>query len=99
MANIKFDSARIVAISSCVPSNVSSNLEPIFSATKQELNKSVDTIGIREKRFADYDVCTSDLCYVAAKKLFSDNDIDPSTIDVLLFLSQTPDYKIPATSP
>jgi 3-oxoacyl-[acyl-carrier-protein] synthase-3 len=99
MANIKFDSARIVAISACVPANVSSNLEPMFSTTKEELNKSVNTIGIKEKRFVDSAVCASDLCYVAAQKLFKDNNIDPSTIDVLLFLSQTPDYKIPATSP
>ena len=99
MANIKFDSAKIVAVSACVPKNVSSNLKPMYSATEQELRKSVDTIGIREKRFADDDVCASDLCYAAAKKLFTDNDIDPSTIDVLLFLSQTPDHKIPATSP
>jgi 3-oxoacyl-[acyl-carrier-protein] synthase-3 len=31
--------------------------------------------------------------------LIDDNKIDVSTIDVLLFLSQTPDYKIPATAP
>ena len=29
----------------------------------------------------------------------TDNEIDPESVDVLLFLSQTPDYKIPATSP
>lgn len=99
MANIKFDSARIVAISACVPKNVSSNFNPHYKATKKELLKSVDTIGIKEKRYVDQDVCASDLCAYAALQLFKDNDIDPSTIDVLLFLSQTPDHKIPATSP
>jgi 3-oxoacyl-[acyl-carrier-protein] synthase-3 len=99
MANIKFDSARIVAISACVPKNVSSNFNPRYEATQKELLKSVNTIGIKEKRFVDQDVCASDLCVNAALQLFKDNDIDPGTIDVLLFLSQTPDHKIPATSP
>lgn len=99
MANIKFDSARIIAISACVPKEVSSNLDPKFDATPKELAKSIDTIGIKEKRFVDEDVCASDLCAAAALRLFEENNIDPQSIDVLLFLSQTPDYKIPATAP
>ena len=40
----------------------------------------------------------SDLCYKAALKLIEDNDVNPDSIDVLLFMSQTADYRIPATS-
>ena len=44
-------------------------------------------------------MCASDLCFQAARKLMADNHIDPEAIDFLLFLSQTPDYIVPATSP
>jgi 3-oxoacyl-[acyl-carrier-protein] synthase-3 len=40
----------------------------------------------------------SDLCFKAAQQLMADNDIAPESIDVLLFMSQTGDYRIPATS-
>ena len=65
----------------------------------EEIEKTVNAIGIKEKRFADPDVCASDLCCKAAEKLFEDNQIDPQTIDGLIFLSQTPDYRQPATAP
>ncbi|RXE63524.1 ketoacyl-ACP synthase III, partial [Muribaculaceae bacterium Isolate-001 (NCI)] len=42
--------------------------------------------------------CSSDLCFAAASKLIADNNIDRSDIDLLIFISQTPDYRMPATS-
>ena len=44
-------------------------------------------------------MCASDLCFKAALQLMEDNDIAPESIDVLLFMSQTSDYRIPATAP
>ena len=38
------------------------------------------------------------MCFHAAKQLFTDNNTDTDEIDVLLFISQTPDYRMPATS-
>ena len=58
----------------------------------------MDKVGIYERRFADPDVCSSDLCFAAAEKLLIDNNIDRDEIDLLVFLSQTPDYRMPATS-
>jgi len=58
----------------------------------------VDKIGIVERRFADENTCASDLCFAAAEKLIVDNNIDRSEIDLLVFISQTPDYRMPATS-
>ena len=42
--------------------------------------------------------CASDLGVAAAEKLFADIDIDRSTIDFLLFCTQTPDYPLPTTA-
>jgi len=99
MATIKFGNVGISAISACVPKTIVNNKTLINILLEEEVIKTIENIGIKEKRFVDKDVCSSDLCYKAAEKLFSDNNIDRDSIDALIFLSQTPDYKIPATAP
>lgn len=54
--------------------------------------------GVRSRRIADKDTCTSDLCVVAAQKLMSDLHWEPSSIDGIVLVTQTPDYRLPATS-
>ena len=43
-------------------------------------------------------ICTSDLCYESAKRLFRGLDIEPSSIDALIFVTQTPDFKAPSSA-
>ncbi len=85
-------------MSACVPKVVYKNSSLDYLLSQEEIDKTIDSIGIYERRIADEDVCASDLCYKAAVQLMEDNHIDPDTIDVLLFMSQTSDYRIPATS-
>lgn len=99
MAIIKYHNVGIKAMSACVPSKVVSNRDLGYLIPEEEIEKTINNIGIEERRVADDDVCASDLCYKAAKKLMEDNEIDPNSIDVLLFMSQTSDYRIPATAP
>lgn len=99
MAIIKTNGIGISAISACVPRNVDSNRNLGYLIPESEIEKIINTIGIEQKRHADPDVCSSDLCFKAAKKLLEDNEIDPETIDALIFVSQTPDYIQPATAP
>lgn len=96
MAVLKFNNVGITAISACVPRKVSSNLD--LSMEKKALDKLIGSIGIKEKRIAEDDVTSSDLCYKAAKQLMADNNTDPESIDMLLFLTTTPDYIQPPTS-
>jgi len=63
-----------------------------------EINKIIKTTGIDSIRIANNNTTTSDLCYIAAESLFSDNHIDRSLIDGLIFVSQTGDYRLPQTS-
>jgi len=99
MATIKFSNVGISAISACVPKTIADNKALNSILPEEEVLKIIENIGIKEKRFVDDDVCSSDLCFKAAEQLFVDNIVDRSSIDVLIFLSQTPDYKIPATAP
>jgi len=98
MALITFNNIGISAMSGAVPRNVIKNYEYTEFFTSEEVKEVVDKIGIVERRFTDENTCSSDLCYAAAEKLITDNNIDRSEIDLLVFISQTPDYRMPATS-
>lgn len=99
MAIIRYKNVGIRAMSACVPSKIVSNKDLGYLIPEEEIEKTINNIGIEERRIADDDVCASDLCYKAALQLMEDNAIDPNSIDVLLFMSQTSDYRIPATAP
>lgn len=99
MATIKYKGVGITAMTGCVPAKVYDNKDLGYLIPESEIDKTIQSIGIYERRIADEDVTASDLCYKAAKKLMEENDIAPDSIDVLLFMSQTSDYRIPATSP
>lgn len=99
MANIKFTNVEIKAISACVPKNIKYNSDLGYLIPDEEIDKTINSIGIKEKRYVDAKTTASDLCFKAADELFAKNIIDRSSIDMILFLSQLPDYKIPATAP
>lgn len=99
MAILKFDNVGITALAACVPKNVIDNYHYDLDIwPEEEVRKVVDKVGVVERRFVDDKTCASDLCFAAAEKLIADNNIDRSEIDLLVFLSQTPDYRMPATS-
>ena len=98
MALLKFNDIGIKAISATVPHKIvkTSSLTEYYS--KEELDKFIAATGVEERRFADEDMCASDLCEKSALQIFEETDIKREDIDALFFISQTPDYKIPGTS-
>ena len=98
MAILQYEGVGIAAMSAAVPKRVIVNREYTEVFSKAEVDEIVDKTGIEERRFADVETCSSDLCLAAAEKLIADNDIDKEDIDLLVFISQTPDYRMPATS-
>lgn len=98
MAILQYKNVGITAMAACVPHTVIDNYKYTQYFSEEEVRKVVDKVGIYERRFADKNTCSSDLCFAAAEKLFVDNQIDRSEIDLLVFVSQTPDYRMPATS-
>ena len=92
--------ARYVAITgtgSYLPENILTNLD---------LEKIVDTndewirqrTGIVERRIADPDIATSDLCIRAARKAIKKAEIDPLDIDMIIIGTVTPDSFFPSTA-
>ena len=98
MAIIRYKGVGITAMAACVPPHKAYNRDLSEIMPQEEVDKMINSVGIHERRICDSDVFASDLCFKAAKKLMEDNNIDPASIDMLLFLSQGADYRIPATS-
>lgn len=98
MAILKFEGIGISAMAAAVPNHVIENLKYTDYFPIEQVKEVVDKVGVIERRFADVDTCSSDLCFAAAQKLFYDNNIDRSEIDLLVFISQTQDYRMPATA-
>ncbi len=99
MAILTYKNVGITALSACVPSRVIDNYHyDLDFWPEEEVRKVVDKVGVFERRFANDNTCASDLCFAAAERLICDNNIEKSEIDLLVFLSQTPDYRMPATS-
>lgn len=99
MATIRYNNVGIKAVSACVPKKIMYNKDLIGLISADEIEKTIESVGIRERRYADSGVTSSDLCQKAAEKLIEDNQIDKNSIDCLIFVSQTSDYHQPATSP
>jgi 3-oxoacyl-[acyl-carrier-protein] synthase III len=93
-----FKKAIIKGISAAIPKNEFDlrSLGEIYG--DDEVKKIIASTGIEKVRVAAEGQCTSDLCVAAVEELFKRLEINPVTIDGIVFISQTPDYKMPATS-
>lgn len=54
--------------------------------------------GVSTRYVADPEQTTSDLCFIAAETLLARLDWKHESVDALVFVSQTPDQRMPATS-
>lgn len=99
MALLSISNVKVSGVAACVPKRVSENAETTL-LSKEELEKYMTTTGIRRKHCAvpDGSICSSDLCFQSAIKLIEELKWSKEDIDLLVFVSQTADYKLPATS-
>lgn len=90
---------KIKGMSACVPERVEENKDYTL-LPKEEIDKYIQTTGVERRHCAVHDgsICTSDLCQKAAEKLIADLGWDKSEIGLLIFVSHTTDYKLPATA-
>lgn len=97
MAYLSFPNVSVVGMSACVPKEIDDNRTSTLISDDERENL-IQHIGIIQKRIAPEGLCSSDLCYEAAEKLIAEMGWDKSEIEALIFVSQTPDYILPATS-
>lgn len=99
MAYSEIKNVDIKGISACVPDRIERNREfPLLS--QEQIEKYIDQVGVVERHCAIHDgsVCTSDLCYESAEKLLDELGWDRNEIGLLVFVSHSQDYKLPATA-
>lgn len=90
--------ANIKAISYYLPEAVLSNDLIHQEFPEWDIEKISSKTGINSRHISASDEFSSDMAVKAAEKLFAEHNIDKSTIDYLLFCTQSPDYFLPTTA-
>lgn len=98
MGQIIFRNIGIRAISACVPRNIVKTIDQDKYFSKENLEAFINTTAIEERRISDNNTTASDLCLSSANKLIKDLSINKDEIGCLIFMSQTPDFRMPNTA-
>ena len=97
MALFEVENVKIKGIAACVPNRiVNTNDLELFSI--KEAQVFIQNTGISKRHVSDGNICASDLCFQAAENIIADLGWSKEDIDILIFVSQTSDYILPATS-
>lgn len=86
-----------------VAGTISQNIIPVEKyceglATPKKLRRIIKETGFESLSISDNETCTSDMCFQAAENLFNNGGFNREDIKALIFVSQTPDYVLPATA-
>lgn len=90
--------AAVGPIAVHLPERIETNQDLKVDNPKWDVELIASKTGIYQRHIAAPNECSSDLGVKAAEKLFSTYDVDPKSIDFLLFCTQTPDYPLPTTA-
>lgn len=92
------ENVEIKSIATCVPESIleMSSLKERFG--EKEVEDTIKGSGIERLHVAGEHETTADICYQAAELILTEENIDRSAIDGVVFVSQTPDFFNPATS-
>lgn len=88
---------RIIGMAAAV-SNKWDSVREVSNEDEAIINKFIKTTGVEGRYSASPRQCTSDFCYAAAEKIINEKKIDRQDIGVLVFVTQSSDYSIPATA-
>ena len=97
MAFVHIKNIKMVGLTVCIPKNIVENKNYDVVPCNEREN-FINSIGIERRHVVDGDTCASDLCYNAAEHLLRELQWNKEEIELIVFVSQTPDYKMPATS-
>ncbi len=89
--------SRVVGLVSCVPAGTIDNAEFIEAFGDKARDIEMMT-GVKERRWVAPHQTTADLCQAAGERLLNDLEWPLDSVDAVIFVSQTPDYDLPATA-
>jgi 3-oxoacyl-[acyl-carrier-protein] synthase-3 len=88
----------ITGLVAALPAGVLDHEEMVLRFGDRNAEKIAKMSGIRRRRVVSANQQASDLALTAAERLLSHTNVDRSQIDLLLFVSITPDYRSPSTA-
>jgi 3-oxoacyl-[acyl-carrier-protein] synthase-3 len=97
MALLSIEGVNVAGISAVVPATVEYNKD-LPQLSEQEKLNLIKATGIESRRIANAGITAADLCAKATQKLLTELKWKAAEVDLLVFVSQTPDYSIPASS-
>lgn len=99
MAIQHIKNVRIAGISAAVPRNVRETATCPAFENPEDAAKFIENVGVeRVRAFKDNKITCADLCQKAAEALFGREGLEKEDIDLLVFVSQSQDYILPATA-
>lgn len=98
MANFSLDGIAIRGICCAVPDHKVENTSFYPKFGQENVDSFMKMTGVVSTYRTPEEQTASDLCYVAASHLIEKKGIDPKEIGACVFISQTPDYRLPATA-
>jgi 3-oxoacyl-[acyl-carrier-protein] synthase-3 len=91
-------SVKIAGMQAAVPPHRHSYVETPEIFSQEEADKIYASTGIHSRRILPNHLCASDMCLAAAETLLNKLQWQPESVDILIFVSQDPDYALPATA-
>ena len=93
-----FQNIKIESIATALPKEILelNSLKNVYG--EKVVEKIIKNTGINSVHVSPKNKTSSDYCVAAAEKLFEENNFNPSEIDGIIFVTETPDYIVPHTS-
>lgn len=91
-------SAFIKAISYYLPEQIVTNEDLVKEFPEWTVEKVAGKVGISERHVVAVNETASDIAIQAAEKLFAEHGIDRSSVDFVLFCTQSSDYYLPTSA-
>jgi 3-oxoacyl-[acyl-carrier-protein] synthase-3 len=88
----------VAGVVACLPSSQVRNLDLTSRISADDVAQVVKATGVETRHVAPIETKTSDLCFKAARDLLDLLRWDPSSVDGVILMTQTPGQILPATA-
>ena len=89
---------KVAGIVCAVPKNKVAYTDLFECFGEKNVKKFVKMTGVKERYISEKEQTSSDLAFIAAEQLLDKLGWKRDSIDGIIFISQTPDYDVPATA-
>jgi 3-oxoacyl-[acyl-carrier-protein] synthase-3 len=98
MPNVRIGGVAMRGIASAVPDNIRNLQDDAAQFGEADAKRVFKSTGVKQRYVTAVGMTAADLCEPAGRRLLAELGWEPSSIDVLVFVTQSPDYFSPATA-